>query len=129
MLEVDVLLAHAVGQPVMLIETDPGGERQIGTHAHEHPAPASVVDREVVLHDPALGDLQVPAVCLSVADCGHDPRRLSGFEDDDNLIRRGAFEMRLNKFVAPAPWRLDNRGAPSVGLLLELGLELFCGTA
>ena len=57
MLEVNVLLAHAVGEPVMLIETDPGGERQIGAHAYEHAAPAPVV-----LADPAFGDLKVPAV-------------------------------------------------------------------
>ena len=64
MLEVDALLAHPVRQPVMLIETDPGGERQVRAHAHEHPAPALVVDIEVVLHDPAVGDLQMPAVHL-----------------------------------------------------------------
>ena len=28
--EVDALLAHTVGEPVMLVETDPSGERQIG---------------------------------------------------------------------------------------------------
>jgi len=81
------------------------------------------------LHDSALGDLQVPAVCLSVAVCCHDPHRLSGFEDDDNLIRRSALEMRLDKFAVSALWRLNNRGAPSVGLLLDPGLKLFGGTA
>jgi hypothetical protein len=37
--------------------------------------------------------------------------------------------MRLDKVVAPALWRVDNRGAPSIGLLFDPGLELFCGTA
>jgi hypothetical protein len=54
------------------------------------------------LHDPALGDLQVPAVGLSVTDSGHDLRRLSGLENDNDLIRLGASEVRLDKFVAPA---------------------------
>jgi hypothetical protein len=102
---------------------------RIGAHPHEHPAPVSIVDIEVVLYDPALGDLQMPTVGLSVADCRHDPSRLSGFEDDDNLIRLGALEVGLDEFVAPAPWRLDNRGIPSVGLLLDPGLELFGGAA
>ena len=103
----------------MLVETDPSGEWQIRTHAHEHPAPAAIVDIEVVLHDPALSDLQVPAACVSVADRRHDPCRLSGLEDDDNLIRLGALEVGLDKFVASALWRLDNHRAPSVGLLLD----------
>jgi hypothetical protein len=38
---------------MMLIETDLGAERQIGAYAHEYTIPASVVDIEVVLHDPA----------------------------------------------------------------------------
>jgi len=95
--------------------------------AHNHPAPVPVVAIEVVLHDPALGDLQVPAVGLSVADCRHDPGRLSGLEDDDNLIRLGALEVGFDKFVAPAFWRVDNRRAPSIGLLLDPDLELFGG--
>ena len=127
--EVDVLLAHAVGQPVMLIETDPGGKREIRAHAHEYPAPAWVVDVEVVLHDPALGDLQVPAVRLLVADGGHDPGRLSGLEDDDDPVGPCALEVRLDKFVTPALWCLNNRGAPAFGLVLDPGLKLFGGIA
>src|SRR5258708_32883737 len=84
---------------------------------------------KVILHDPAVGDLKVPAVRLPIADCRHDPCRLSGFEDDDNLIRLGASEVGLDKFVAPAFWRLDNRSIPFVGLLLHPSLELFSGAA
>ena len=36
LLESDAILTHAVGQPMMLIEADAGGERQIGTDADEH---------------------------------------------------------------------------------------------
>jgi hypothetical protein len=119
----------AVGEPVMLIETQPGGERQIGIHAHKHPAPMSVVEIEVVLYHPAFGDPKVPAVRLPVADCRHDPSWLSGLEDDDDLVRPGALEVALDKFIAAALRRLDNRSAPSVGPLLDPGLKLFCGTA
>src|SRR6516165_9010080 len=108
----------------MLIETEPGRKRQIRAHAHEHPAPAWVVDVEVVLHDPALGDLQVPAVRLLVADCGHDPSRLSGPKDDDHPVGPCALEVRLDKFVAPAFRRLDDRSTPFIGLLFDPTLEL-----
>src|SRR5580704_6908804 len=47
---------------MMLVETDPRRERQVGTHAHEHAAPSLVVDIEVELHNPALSKLQMPAV-------------------------------------------------------------------
>ena len=129
MLEVDARLAHPVRQPVMLIEINPSGERQVRAHPHEHPAPGLVVDIEVVLHDPAAGDLKVPAVHLLVADCRHDARRLSGFEDDDDLIRLGAAEVGLDKFVAAALGRLDDRSIPFAGLLLHPALELFSGAA
>ena len=62
LLEVDALLAHSVGQPVMLIEADAGGERKVGADAHEHPSPLPVVDVKVVLNDPAVGDLKMPSV-------------------------------------------------------------------
>jgi hypothetical protein len=70
-----------------------------------------------------------PVVGLSVADCRHDPCRLSGLENDDNLIRLDALEVGFDKFVAPALWRLDNRRAPSAGLLRYPGLKLFGGAA
>jgi len=60
--EVDALLAQAVCEPMMLVEADPRRKRQVGAHAHEHAAPAGVVDIEVVLNDPALGELQMPVV-------------------------------------------------------------------
>ena len=73
LLEVDAVLAHSVGGPVMLIEADPSGERKVGTDAHEHPSPLPVMDIEVVLNDPPVSDLNVPSVRLAVADRGHDP--------------------------------------------------------
>ena len=125
MLEIDRLLAHAVRQPLMLIKTDPSRERKVRAHAHEHPAPILVADIEVVLHDPAVGDLKMPAVELLVADCGHDPRGLSGFENDDYLIRSCALEVGVDKFVATASRRLNDRSVPLVGLLFHPQLKLF----
>jgi hypothetical protein len=55
--EVDAFLAHPVGEPMMLVEADPRRERQVGTHAHEHATPLRIIDVEVVLNDPALGEL------------------------------------------------------------------------
>jgi len=75
--KVDALLAHPIGEPMMLVEADPRRERQVGAHAHEHAAPAGVVDIEVVLKDPALGELQMPALGGPVADGGHDARGLA----------------------------------------------------
>src|SRR6201987_1534053 len=128
LLEIDPLLAHAVRQPVMLIKTDPSRKRKVGAHAHEHPAPILVGDIEVVLHDPAIGDLKMPAVHLLVADCGHDPRGLSGFENDDYLIRSCAAEVGVDKFVATAFGSLDARSVPLFGLLFHPQLKLFSRT-
>src|SRR6516225_3352031 len=127
LLEVDVLFAQAIREPVMLVEAHPGRERKIGAHAHEHAAPALVVDIEVVLNDPAIRDLQMPAVCFPVTDRDHDPRRLSGFEDDDDLIRACSGEVGLDKIIAATLWSLDDRGVPLVGLSLHPDLKLVGG--
>ena len=82
LLKVDVLLLHAQGEPVMLVETDACRERKIGRETNEHSAPVAIVDVEVVLDDPALSQLQVPAIVLFVPDGGENAGRLSGFEDD-----------------------------------------------
>ncbi len=55
LLKVEVLLLHALGEPVMLVETDACRKREIGREANEHSAPVAIVDVEVVLNDPALG--------------------------------------------------------------------------
>ena len=75
-------LPHAIGQPVMLIEADAGGERQVGTDANKHPFPLPVVDTEVVLDDPAVGDLKMPAVLFAVADRGQVGSRTLRNEHD-----------------------------------------------
>jgi hypothetical protein len=51
LLKIDAFGAHAVSQPVVLIETNTRRKRQIGTDANEHATPALVVNVKVVLHD------------------------------------------------------------------------------
>ena len=110
--EGDALLAHPVGEPVMLIETDSSGERKIGTQADEHPSPPAVIDIEIILNDPAIGDLKMPSVRLAVADCSQNARRFARFEDDDHRIRAGPLEIGSDEVIAAAIRRLENRDLP-----------------
>ena len=77
LLESDAALAQAIGQPVVLIEANAGGEWKIGAHANEHSPPVPVVDVEIILNHPALGDLKMPSVRELVADSNHDALPLS----------------------------------------------------
>src|SRR5215831_14852533 len=43
LLKADVTLLQTQGQPVMLIETDAGGEREIGADPYEHLSPTGVL--------------------------------------------------------------------------------------
>ena len=92
LLKIDAFGAHAVGQPVVLIEADARRKRQIGTDANEHPTPVSVVNVKVILHDPALSQLEVPAVFFSDGD--HDPSRFPGFENHHHCIVLGMLKSR-----------------------------------
>ena len=56
----------------MLIETDARRERKIGAHPDKHPAPLGIVDVEVVLVDPALLQLEMPAIVFGVARSGQN---------------------------------------------------------
>jgi hypothetical protein len=96
-------------QPMMLIETDAGGERKVGTDADKHPSPLPVVDIEVVLNHPAVGDLKVPSVRLAVADRRHDAGRFARFENDHNGIGACPFEIGLDEVVAATFSGLRNR--------------------
>jgi len=109
LLESDAILTHAVGQPMMLIEADAGGEWKVRADAHEHPSPVPVIDVKVVLNDPALRDLKMPSVRDLIADGNHDARRLARFEGDHHGAWLGSFEVRIDEFVATAFRRLDDR--------------------
>src|SRR5262249_49282351 len=109
LLESDAILAHAIGQPMVLIEADTGGERKVRADAHEHPPPVLVIDVKVVLNDPALRDLKMPSVHCLIADGNHDTRGLTRFEDDRHGAGLGSSEVRINEFVATALRRLYDR--------------------
>jgi hypothetical protein len=112
LLEVDLLLAHPDGQPVVLIEAHSGSERKVWAQANEHTPPTGIVEVEVVLDDPALSHLEVPAVILLVAVGDEDPSWLTGFEDGYDLIGLGLLEVRVNEVIAPAIGRFQHRDAP-----------------
>ena len=81
LLKIDALLAHTDRQPVVLIEADPRGKREVGAHADKHPAPARVVPVEVELIHPALFELQMRAVVILIPDGYQDTRRFPRLHD------------------------------------------------
>jgi hypothetical protein len=123
LLELDAVLTHAVGQPMVLIEADAGGEWKVRADAHEHPPPVPVVDVKVVLNDPALGHLKMPSVGGLIADTSHDTRRFTRLEDDRHGARLSSSEVRIDEFITTALRRLYDRdivlrgpfGQPSAG--------------
>jgi hypothetical protein len=93
-------LTHAVGQPMVLIEADTGGEWKVRADAHEHPPPVPVIDVEVVLNHPALGHLKMPSVRGLIADGNHNARGLTSLEDDRHGAGGSSCEVRIDEFVA-----------------------------
>jgi hypothetical protein len=87
LLKADAFGAELIRQPVMLIQTDPGGEGKVWADPDEHPSPEAVGEVEVVLHDPALRELQMPAVVRRVPDGDQDPGRFSTLENPRPLRR------------------------------------------
>src|SRR5438034_7856398 len=53
----------------MLIETDTGGEREIGANPYEHSSPMGVLDIEVIWIDPTPLHLEMPTIVFP--DGGH----------------------------------------------------------
>ena len=117
LLKIDAFGAHALSQPVVLIETNARRKRQIGTDAHEHATPVWVVNVKVVLHDPALRQLEVPALFFSDGD--HDPGRFPGFENDHHRIVLSVFKVRINKVITPSLGRIQNGHTPFLAAVLE----------
>src|SRR6516164_2108955 len=70
----------------MLVETHPGGEREIGADPHEHGSPVAIVDIEIILIHPAPLHLEMPVLLLAdgLQDAGGFPR----FDNGDHLIGR-----------------------------------------
>src|SRR6516162_7708368 len=124
LLEIDALLAHAVREPMMLIEADAGGERKVRTDAHEHSPPLPVIDVEVVLNDPAICDLQMPSVGFAVADRSHDAGGFPRLEDHHDVVGVRSFEVWIDKVVAAALRGFHNRDVPLCRPSLQPGLKL-----
>src|ERR1700731_2230743 len=99
LLEADAFLAHAVGQPMVLVEADAGGKWKVGADAYEHSSPVPVIDVKIVLNDPTMRELEVPSVRDLVADGSHDARRFSRFEDDHDGVGLGPFEIWVDELV------------------------------
>jgi hypothetical protein len=59
--ETNAGLSHLDGQPVVLIQADPGGEGKVRADPDEHGAPLGILQIEVILIDPAIPGFQVPA--------------------------------------------------------------------
>jgi len=113
----DASLAQALSQPVMLIQADAGREWKVRADSDEHPSPARVIDVEVVVVDPALLQLQVPAVVLFVADRRHEARRFTGFEDRHDLIGPSPGERPIHELIAASGGYPLDRHVPVPGLI------------
>src|SRR6516162_4895358 len=94
---------------MVLVEADPRRERKIRAHAYEHVAPSFVVDVEIVLNDPALGELQMPAIAGLVADGDHDACWLARLQHDHDRVGFGALEIGLDERVATPFRRIQYR--------------------
>ena len=118
------LLPHAMGEPVMLVETDAGGKGEVGAQADEHPTPAAIVDIKVILHDPPLRQLQMPSVVLFVANGSQDACWFSCLQDDDHLVGFGMTKIGLDKVVASTFGSFQDGGVPFLATILHPVVEL-----
>jgi hypothetical protein len=100
LLKTNARLLQAQSQPVMLIETDARGEREMRTDPHKHLSPTGVLDIEVVLLDPAPLHFQMPTIVLP--DGGHDRGGLAGFDDGHDLVGLRTSEIALHEIIASA---------------------------
>src|SRR5438128_6904619 len=125
LLKVDSLLSQAQGQPIVLVQAYPCGEGKVGTQAYKHPAPAFVVQVEIVLVNPALLEFQVRAVVLLSANRHQDPGWLPGLENHGHAIGRTASQILMYEVIAP-PFlgRFHKGSTPFFRSVLQPVLEL-----
>ena len=120
------LLAQAIGEPVVLIQTHPRGEGKIGTDAYEHAPPVDIVEVDIVLVDPALPDFQVPAVILGVAVGNQDTGWFPRFQNDHDCVGLGAPEIGIHEVIPAAFGSVQDRHTPLPGVLHDPIPELVC---
>jgi hypothetical protein len=82
-----------------------------------------VVNVKVILHDPALRQLQMPAFCLAYG-C-HDAGWFSGFENDDYCIGLGLPKVGIHKIVTPSFRCFQDWRTPFLATVLYPILKLF----
>src|SRR5262249_7351611 len=128
-LKIDSLFPHSNRQPVVLVEADSRGKWEIGTHAHEHPAPVRIVHVEVILIHPALLVLQMRAIVVLVPNRHQDACWLPCLQDRHHLVGFGILEILLHELVSPALvvialGSIQKRNAPFFGSVPEPILEL-----
>src|SRR5437763_13657356 len=97
----------------MLIETDTGGEREIGANPYEHSSPMGVLDIEVILIDPTPLHLEMPTIVFP--DGGHVGGGLTCFANGYTLIGLGRLGVALQKVIAPAWGIFFNGSTPFLG--------------
>jgi hypothetical protein len=66
----------------------------------------------------------MPSVRDLIANSNHDARRLAGFEDDDDCIWLGSFEIWVDEFITTAVRRLHDRDVALGRPLLHPALKL-----
>ena len=81
-----------------------------------------VVNVKVILHDPTLRQLKVPAVFC--ADGSHDPSWFPGFENDHYVIFLGVLKVRIDKVITPSLRGIQNGRAPFLAPVLDPVLKL-----
>jgi hypothetical protein len=96
----------------MLVQAHARRKGKVWANPDEHSAPLFVIHVKVVLHDPALRDLQMPPILFRVADCDHDAGGFTRFHNDDYLIGFSSTEIALNEIVPSAFRRFQDGGTP-----------------
>jgi hypothetical protein len=63
--------------------------------ADKHTSPFPVIDIEIVMEDPSIGDLQVPAIRSAMADGRYNAGRLACPENDHDRVRTCSSESSI----------------------------------
>src|SRR5262245_48652460 len=113
-----------MSQPVMLVQSQTSRKREIRANSDKQSAPLAVIHIEVVLLDPALFQLQMPAIFFLISDSGQNPCRFSRLENADDLIGLGPLEVAIDKLVAASCGSVQDRGSPFLRAILHPVVEL-----
>src|SRR5690349_1919222 len=84
---------------MVLIQTDPGGERKVRAYANEHRSPFGIPEIEVILVHPAILGFQMPL--LTGADGRHNAGGFARLDDHHHLVGLRPLKIGLDEVVAP----------------------------